>query len=896
MRREWPFVGRVEQRREALAAVASGTGFVLTGVAGVGRSGLLGRITERLDAERFSLIQAFATEVTSTMELAAYAHALPPEVFRQDDPGSALVMAFSLITERAGNRSVVLVIDDVHRLDPVSAALTHLAVRSGRARLAATMVTGARPPEPISMLWRENLVRSITVEPLDQATVAAIGGRFVGGQLDESTARRLWELSEGNALVLREIMETLGDRGAFVPRHGVWHWREDTAGLMNDRAETIARRLAETPERARRVIECVALAEPLESAVAARLVDQDAVEQALAGGLIRSEHDQGRIRLHAGRPLYADVVRHRMAPHHRLGHIRALAATMSGATDRLTVSRLGRWHLDFAVPVGAEVLVKAGGLAHGSCDLELTRRLAEAAAALGAGFSATALSASALGFSGEPEAALALLDDAWARLTNDEDRIRWAMIRALIIFDGRHDVRAVEELRSIITRLTSPRRDILASLAACLLIGRGEHAEGERELARLVDDPDTSPVARWHSVAMINALLAARGGPGLCVGFLAVDDGARAHYADWPTLRATAGAARWRTAMVSGEIRTLIPESGVAGIREFSVVDVQTLLAHAIAARLRGQLTEAARAAAAAVATATRGGRAFLSVAWAEVAHIAALAGDTAAAVGAMDECDRLSRRSMAFNYPIVELARVAVALASVGPTAAAQTARAAARRLRADGFHGFERHARHALVRIGVSTSDDAVRLSELAAMTRDADGHGETLAEAIARHAEAVARAAGDLTGAELTVVSETLGSVARVFFELDLRVLAVETAARRYTLLREHRADGVGAAAAILTGMLAACDETLRVEVTVPSLTVREAEVAELAERGLTPAEISARLFIERRSVESHIYRLYRKLGLSGRADLPGTLGLSRLLRDREDTQRINQTGPE
>jgi len=58
-------------------------------------------------------------------------------------------------------------------------------------------------------------------------------------------------------------------------------------------------------------------------------------------------------------------------------------------------------------------------------------------------------------------------------------------------------------------------------------------------------------------------------------------------------------------------------------------------------------------------------------------------------------------------------------------------------------------------------------------------------------------------------------------------------------------------------------------------VGALTGREREVATLAARGLPTTEIAARLHVSRRTVESHLDRIYRKLGIDGRRRLAEAL---------------------
>jgi DNA-binding NarL/FixJ family response regulator len=56
----------------------------------------------------------------------------------------------------------------------------------------------------------------------------------------------------------------------------------------------------------------------------------------------------------------------------------------------------------------------------------------------------------------------------------------------------------------------------------------------------------------------------------------------------------------------------------------------------------------------------------------------------------------------------------------------------------------------------------------------------------------------------------------------------------------------------------------------------LTPREAQLIDLASQGLSNAEIADRLVISVRTVETHLYRGMRKLGISDRRDLAAQRG--------------------
>src|SRR5690349_9823232 len=171
----WPFVGRDAE----LARVAAGSpGALLAGPSGIGKSRLLAEAVARISPDDHRVVRIAGTESLAAVPFGAFAGVLVCDL----DPGAPFTALSRALPALAGSSSldrVVLVIDDAHLLDDVSAGLVLLAAQSGT-RVLATVRTGAPSPDAVTRLWTEGHATRVDVAPLDDDRVSALLHQVLG--------------------------------------------------------------------------------------------------------------------------------------------------------------------------------------------------------------------------------------------------------------------------------------------------------------------------------------------------------------------------------------------------------------------------------------------------------------------------------------------------------------------------------------------------------------------------------------------------------------------------------------------------------------------------------------------------------------------------------------------
>ncbi|MEV8505111.1 LuxR C-terminal-related transcriptional regulator [Actinoplanes sp. NPDC051475] len=855
----WAFVGRADElaRLRTVATNESEHGLILSGAAGIGKSRLLHESVAVLPDDAWAVHRASANIASSGLPFGGLAQILPADPPAGVSPAGLLRWTADGLRAQAGDRPIVLAVDDAHLLDPPSAALVHLLVRE-EATLLATLRTSEPVPTPIAALWTEGLVEHAELAPLSADDSRALLATLVGGPVEAGSAQRIARLGGGNPLLLRELVMAAVRGGELTQAHGFWRWNGRLA-LAPSLAELVDARVGSLTAGVRDVLELVSFGEPVGLSLLLRAADPADVETAEERGLIRVVGDERRRDVRLAHPLYGEVVRRR-CPVTRSRRLLATLADLvaeAGARRRDDLLRVAVWRLDSGTAQDGTLLLDAAAQAFARFDMDLTRRLASAARDAGAGYPAAELLATALLFADEPEAALTVLDAAPNHGT------RRITARATVEFFGLGRTEAAETLAAV--RPADPAETARVRAVEAFLSLQVGAVERAHELAvGVVHAPAATTPARGLARCVL-AFLAALGGD---------PDGARALLkaagADREAWRRDLPTLQYALQMAEGTLVTVsLDLPGIDDILTAEFADLAqsggfgfgsgwVSLLQSRAAWLRGRTDEALRAvdqACAALAMV----RVYDGSAHFARATIAAMRGDYALARSSLEIAEAAAGHATGLYYAWRQQSRAWTSACAGDVATAVQVLHDAAARLRADGFHAVELLVLYDLVRLG---------RPDLAAgrMTKLAETVGGRATPLLVRHA--VADADGE---AHLTIARELSG--------LGYQVFAAEAAAGAVRIFRSARDPRALAASTLLADVLARCDalRTPALRSVQPTLTVRERQVAELAADGVRSREIADRLFLSPRTVENHLQRVYTKLGVNGRNELAPALRL-------------------
>ncbi len=877
----WPLTGRSAQLEELGRHYLDGLcgGVVLQGPAGVGKTRLAEEAVALAERAGRTAERAVGHPSTETIPLGAMAHLLPGTLVHDlgvgDDERTALFHAARAELRRlAGDDRLVLLVDDVDLLDDTSVAVLVPLIVARTIFFIGTVRTAAAPSSRLTGLQRDGHLIRIEVRPLTLDELGALLHRVLDRPVSSHALAELARLSGGNLQVLTELVRGARERGVLVDIDGVWHL---TAPLPTTTAleELVAEHLAGVDQAGLAVLELLAVCERLGLADLERVHGASTLEALEAGRLVALANGGRRTALRLAHPLYGEVLRAGLPPL-RLRRIHQELADLvdaHGARRREDVVQVALWRVSSGGRVSGAQLLSAARLALVGRNPALAVRLVDAAIggdAVPAGERAEVLAEAhaAQGHHDEVESTIATV---WDEPLTDAQRANLARRLAATRFYGRRDLdgglAAYEAARQ---RLTDPEQiAAVDARRASLLAGAGRPAEALR-----ITDSLGTPTNAQTRVELAAARAMSLVSLGRCDEAAALSHQAALDHADMPGWLARRGIAQH----LANEGRALAYSGRYAEARELLEPATERALAtNAMAAwvwfemalaeiaRDTGRALEAIRRFRAVADAAPQAGQ-DAALVWAHVGvaqgHL--LLGECGPAAAALERADDVGESPVATSMTTRERTRAWLDACRGDLGAARARIREIVDLTRRDQVFTFEAALLNDLVRLG--SADEAVsRLQELAGQI---DG---PLVQAHALHALAASQRDADLLSKVVDQYEtiDALGHAAEAAAELaDLHRSSGES--RRAAAAQQRSADLAGRAGGIYTPVLAR-------GAGVEPLTPREREVALLASAGVRSREIGERLHLSTRTVDTHLARVYRKLGVSGRAELAPALGI-------------------
>src|ERR1700742_3018136 len=226
MQMRWPLIGRSEEMRAIQAAISASdvSGIVIYGAAGVGKSRIAREALSAAESRGCEGRLAVGTSSARAIPLGVLSAWAPSGV---TDTVQLLRGVIELMTAASSDATVVVGIDDAHLLDDLSIFVVHQIVQRGAAKVILTVRDGEPIPAAVQEIWKGGRFERLDLQPLSLDETTTLLSATLDGSVDPDAAQRLWKLTRGNALYLRNIVEQEVADGRVAKQHGDWRWIGD---------------------------------------------------------------------------------------------------------------------------------------------------------------------------------------------------------------------------------------------------------------------------------------------------------------------------------------------------------------------------------------------------------------------------------------------------------------------------------------------------------------------------------------------------------------------------------------------------------------------------------------------------------------------------------------------
>jgi DNA-binding CsgD family transcriptional regulator len=338
---------------------AGASGVVVSGPAGIGKTALAAQAAQMFG---YAVERVRASRAASAIPLAAFGHLIDLLTLPAETTTTALIAYVRrTLAERAAEFGLVLVVDDADLLDDASAVVIGDLAGTPRLFFLLTHRAGKVLPEGLA---GEGFAK-ILLGPLTAPDVRLLSADLLGVPLVEADALSIQTLTAGNPLFVRELLlgALEGNQLTRSPEGFRLGTKIDTHGSLGD---VIEARLGRLSSEQRRALELVALAGPTELDLLDRLIDLDTLVTLEERELIVTEWRGRTATARLAHPLHAEHFRGRLTPLRTRQICSALldALALHSGTHSDDPLRAALWKLERGDDVDAHTLMTAMASAH----------------------------------------------------------------------------------------------------------------------------------------------------------------------------------------------------------------------------------------------------------------------------------------------------------------------------------------------------------------------------------------------------------------------------------------------------------------------------------------------------------------------------------------------------
>lgn len=283
-----PLVGRGDSLRVLEEARDAGRGSLILGVHGIGKTALA--TAAAATSASFHVVSIHGTEVSRRTSYGALAWLLsqlsgdlpatPPMhpllVFRKIS---------ALLRQNAGDRPVLLLVDNAQYLDEGTALVISQLVRAREVTLIATATDLPSAPAEVFSLWSDGLLQRIDLEPLDLRQTKLLMEQVLAGPVSLRAAAAMWRATEGNPQFILLMVDEQVAAGTLVDAGTAWVAAGPyvRSGAI---AEVVEAELARMTTQERRIVEILSFIGTLNLTAILELADAEALDSLQEKGVL----------------------------------------------------------------------------------------------------------------------------------------------------------------------------------------------------------------------------------------------------------------------------------------------------------------------------------------------------------------------------------------------------------------------------------------------------------------------------------------------------------------------------------------------------------------------------------------------------------------------------------